>query len=251
MKLKKHSTGSSSGLKAAACALFVTINAEAGTILHYDSNGENGLSRIDSATDNTLVSSSVAINSLGNRATFAAIHNSQNNVDGLGTANDIMFRFGSSAGGNGAMSGALTVAHMNAGPYLQLNFTAAQTIDFDGLTFKLFNNSNNASNYGARDVGLFVNVNGGAFSQFGALDTSATGNGQQGTIVFSDSRTVNAGEEVILRLTFTDRTRTNNDLQAATRIGAIDISATAIAIPEPASALLSGLGMLVMLRRRR
>ncbi len=61
--------------------------------------------------------------------------------------------------------------------------------------------------------------------QFGESFTTPTNNGNQGTVTFSDTREVAKGDLVVLRIAFTDRTRTNNDNQAATRIGAIDISA--------------------------
>jgi len=235
---------------------FASTTAEAGLVLAYDSllpgsGGSNtSLSRIDSVTDTSLVASSVANNVLGGRATMAAVHNSQTNVQGAnGDQNDLIFRFGSSAGGNGTLGGALTPGHAAAGARIDFRYTAATTQTLEDFSFNLFNNSNNGSSYGARDAGLFVQVAGGGFTQFGSLFTSATGNGNQGQVSFMDSFLVSTGELVEFRLAFTDRTRTNNDLQAGTRIGNVLISATAI--PEPSSfAMFAALGLFGFRRRR-
>lgn len=96
--------------------------------------------------------------------------------------------------------------------------------------------------------GAFVGV-GGTFSQFGATDDSPTGNGVQGTVNFADSYTVSSGQTVDVRLAFTDKTSIVSNLQAATRVGSFSVSAEVI--PEPSVALLGGLGLLTLLRRRR
>lgn len=228
----------------------MTSTAEAATMLYYDSvaaGSADALDRIDSQTDNTLISTSAASSSLGNRGTYAGT-NTQTAVQGLGDGTDKMFRFGPNTDGEGTLNGALNVGHMSLGPYLEVSFTAAQTIALESLSFNLFVNSQDAANYAARDVGLFVKVGTDAFSQFGDLDLTL-GRGDQGESLFSDNRTVNAGEEVILRLTFTDKTKTGTNLQSATRIGAINISG--VAVPEPSSVMLGGLSLLALLRRRR
>jgi len=238
------------------CLTTVTCftSAHAAVVLQYDSllpasGGSNTALSIVGTTDISLVSAPSANNSLGSNAVMAAVHGSQTNVQGaFGDQNDLLFRFGSSAGGNGVLSG--TVANSLAiGAYIEFSFSAAADLTLDQFSFHLFNNSNNGANYSARDVGLFVDVDGGGFNQFGALDETATGNGNQGTITFSDSVSAESGDVVTYRLAFTDRTRTNNDLQAATRIGDVQISATAV--PEPSSTFLLGLGGLTLILRRR
>lgn len=243
-------------LAAASCVALAVPAADAGVILMYDSllpssgGSSTELSRINSQTDNAFVASSAATSTVGNKGVMAGIHGTQSNVQGaFGDQNDMMYRFGSSStvAGDDILSGALTAGHAASGPRLDFSYTAAQDQTLTTFTFRLFNNSNNASSYGARDVGLFVSVGGGAYTQFGDLFTSATNNGNQGIVAFSDSFAVGNGELVDFRLAFTDRTRTNNDLQAATRIGDVQISA----VPEPSAALLGAFGVLALLRRRR
>lgn len=222
-------------ITAAALGWIASPQADADTILYYDSvsgGTADALDRLDGQTDGNLVASSSATTTLGSNAVFYAEHGSQYRVKGLGDGLDKQFRFGSSAGGSGTMSGTLRVAHMANGPYIEVSFTAAQDMVLDELSFKLYNNSNNGSNYGARDAGLFVKVSSDEFSQFGELFTSPTSNGNQGTVTFSDTREVAAGDLVVLRIAFTDRTRPNNDGQAATRIGAINISGSAATISD-------------------
>lgn len=231
-------------------------SANADLILAYDSllpasgGSATALSRIDSVTDNVLVASSAANNTFGSKAIMAAVHPSQSNVNGtFGDQNDLQFRFGSNTGGSGTLGGALNAGHAASGPRIDFSYTAAADQTLDEFSFHLFVNSNNASSYAARDVGLFVSVAGEGFAQFGALDLNS-GRGNLGTVVFSDSLSVGAGDLVEFRLAFTDRTRTNNDLQAATRIGDVQISATAI--PEPgASLVMLGFAVAAGWRRRR
>ena len=216
------------GLAVIVLGLIASPRSAAGTILYYDSVNSgtaNALDRLDGQTDGSFVASSSATTTLGSNGVFVAEHASQSFVQGLGNGLDKLFRFGSSAGGNGTMSGSLSVAHMANGPYIEVSFTAAQDMILSELSFKLYNNSNNGSNYGARDAGLFVKTSSDDFSQFGKLFTTPTSNGNQGTVTFSDTREVAVGDLVVLRIAFTDRTRSNNDGQAATRIGAINISA--------------------------
>lgn len=222
-------------ITAAVAALFAS-NAilDAGTILYYDSvNGgtANALDRLDTETDANFVTSASAKTTLGSNAVFSTA-TTATTVQGLGDGGDKSFRFGSSSGGAGTMAGSLGVAHMANGPYIEVSFTAAQDLILDELSFKLYNNSNNGSSYGARDAGLFVKVAGDNFVQFGESFTSPTNNGIQGTVTFNGYTEAAEGDLVVLRIAFTDRTRTNNDNQAATRIGAINISASAGPISE-------------------
>ncbi|MGJ8651113.1 MAG: sialate O-acetylesterase [Opitutaceae bacterium] len=207
-------------------ALSLSQHAYGATILYYDSNSDVGstvaLERIDTETDGAFVASSDATTSVGSGVAAIGAHGSQTHTVTLGTGNDLMFRFGT-----GAYSDDLPTA-LADGKWLGASFVAAQDLNLDELTFLLYNNSGSASSYAARDVGLYVRIGTvGGFTQFGDIDDSATGNGIQGTITFADKFTVLSGQTVQLRLAFTDRTRTNADAQAATRIGSIDISATA------------------------
>lgn len=214
-------------------ALLFCGHANAATILYYDSNSGGSavdLDRIDTETDSAFVASSDASTSLGSDAVHALTNNSQFNTVTKGDEGDMMFRFGT-----GAYSSDLPTA-LADGKWLGMTFVAAQNLNLDELTFKLYNNSNNASSYAARDVALYVRIGTvGEFKQFGEIDASATGNGNQGTITFTDCFSVASGQTVQLRLAFTDRTRTNNDAQAATRIGSIDISAVASAVATTSS----------------
>lgn len=209
-------------LVTASCVLLTAIPTRAGTILHYDSNGGTHLARIASKTDTAFVASSDPTTSLGSGVTFVSAHASQTTTVTLGTGTDLMFRFGTGAYADD------TATALADEKWLGTSFVAAQDLNLEALTFQLYNNSNNGSSYSARDVGLYVRIGTvGGFTQFGAIDDSATGNGNQGTITFTDTFTVLSGQTVQLRLALTDRTRTNQDAQAATRIGSINISASA------------------------
>ncbi|MEN8662286.1 MAG: PEP-CTERM sorting domain-containing protein, partial [Lentimonas sp.] len=240
---------------AAVAALTVTTG-HAAVILAYDSllvssgGSADALSRINSVTDSAFVTSSQQFNTFGSKAVLASI-STQTNVQGdNGDQGDMFFRFGSNTGGSGILSGALNAGHAASGPRIDFSYTAAQAQSLDEFSFHHFVNSNNASSTAARDVGLFVQVAGGGYTQFGNLYlTSARGN--LGTVSFSGNLAIASGDLVEFRLAFTDRTRTNNDLQAATRIGDVQIFAT---VPEPgAYALVGGLLALtaVALRRRQ
>jgi hypothetical protein len=129
--------------------------------------------------------------------------------------------------GDGTLGGSLNVA---LGPYLSFSYTAAQDQTLEKFSYHLFNNSGSGSCYGARDSVLFVQIDGGGYTQFSTLETSTTANVNQGIVSFSDSLAVSSGQLVEIRLGLTDRTRTQNNLQTVTRIGDIQIFAT---IPNP------------------
>ena len=166
-------------ITAAIAALFASQgSANAGRILYYDSvsgGTANALDRLGSQTDGSFVAASSATTTLGRNAVFA-FANSATTVQGLGDGGDKGFRFGSGYNGTGAMAGTLSVPHMANGPYIEISFTAAQDMILNELSFNLYNNSANGSNYAARDAGLFVKVSSDNFSQFGE---SFTGTYQQ------------------------------------------------------------------------
>ncbi|MBK1831714.1 PEP-CTERM sorting domain-containing protein [Verrucomicrobiaceae bacterium R5-34] len=241
-------------LSLALATALTTTATHAAVVLQYDSllpasDGSDSALSIVGTTDASFVSAPASNSVLGSNVAGGFVHGSQNQVDGAGDQNDMLFRFGSNAGGSGVLSGTVSDS-LAAGAYIQFSFTAAQDLTLDQLSFKLFNNSNNSNSYSAREAGLFVDIDGSGYSQFGSTFDSATNNGNQGTVTFNDNVAVSSGEVVTYRLAFTDRTRTNNDLQAATRIGDVQISA--VPIPEPSSAALLGLsGLAFILRRRR
>jgi len=164
----------------------------------------------------------------------------------FGDQNDLNFRFGS--GPEVTLANAAVAASLASGSYIEFSFTAAQDLLLDQFSFQLQVNSANGSTYAARDSGLFVDVAGGGFNQFGVTDNGNNGiNG--GGVSFTDSVMVASGELVTYRLAFADKTNTSQNLQSATRIGDLQISA--VAVPEPSSTALLGLGGLAFILRRR
>ncbi|MDB4419248.1 PEP-CTERM sorting domain-containing protein, partial [bacterium] len=224
--------------------------ASAAVMIRYDSTTGNTTDLvIVGTTDNSLVSSADATTSIDANGTIkAGPHASQTNVQGpSGTGRDLHFRFG---GNSTAISYALTPANALTGSWLGVSITAAQDISLDEFSFHLFANSQSGSLYAARDVGLFASLDSGtSFTQFGALDETATGNGNQGTITFTDTLAISSGQEVELRLLFSDKTSLATNLQSSTRIGDIAISGTAV--PEPSAVALGLAGFGFLLRRRR
>ncbi len=102
-----------------------------------------------------------------------------------------------------------------------------------GLSFKLYNNSNSGSSYSARDVAMFVRIGTtGAFTQFGNHGRCPPSGTESCAPSASPAVSTSlVGQTVEIRLAFTDRTRTNQDAQGATRVGSIDISAVAFNPP--------------------
>ncbi|MGE9270557.1 MAG: PEP-CTERM sorting domain-containing protein [Verrucomicrobiales bacterium] len=241
-------------LPSAACfaVLFsgaTVISASAAVVLRYDSStSDSSQLSIVGTTDAAFISAADAATSIDNVTVASGYHGTQTQVQGdLGTEPDLTFRFG----GNGStISYALTPENALTGSWIGTSFTAAQDLIFDQLSFNLFVNSQNGSTYAARDVGLFASLDGGSsFIQFGDLMTGATGNGNQGVITFSDSLFIGSGEEVELRLLFTDKTNPSSNLQSSTRIGDVQISAS---VPEPSSIVLFGLGgAFALIQRKR
>lgn len=239
-----------------ACLVAVALtlssqSASAGIILQYDSTGDasNQLSVIASETDNSLVSAADSLTSIdGNGTILAGPHPSQTNVAGaFATANDLHFRMG---GNSSTLSYTLAPANVGTGSWVGTSFTAAQNMTLDEFSFHLFVNSQSGSLFAARDVGLFASLDSGAtFTQFGAL-RNGTNTGNQGIVTFTDTLAIGSGQTADLRLLFTDKTSSANNLQASTRVGDIMISGV-VAVPEPSSFALLGLAGLGFTRRRR
>ena len=225
------------------------------TILQYDSTTTSALDANDPdtpndpqpqlavvASDGAFVLSSSAT-TFTDDLTFSRTHLEQS-TPLLGElapddALDLAFSFGDSALDNNSS----TVDS----PFIGLNFVAAQ--DLNLTEFSLAVDPNNGPNFnGARDVTLFVSIDGGEFTQFGDAITRS-GNALN-TNTYTDSVSVLLGQEVEFRAAFSDRggfSATN--LQSFTRVGDIQISAEAV--PEPSSAALLGLGGLALIMRRR
>jgi len=267
-KFMKKSIRTTSCLAALTVGL-TSVSANAALFLTYDSNSTGVTASSSSiqldAIDNANTSPDSAFVSSYSATTFTSTgtvaRNSNNQqivsdragVNTAGTGDDISFNLGGSGSAFSSAANPLTVGNVSSNPYIGLNFTAAQDITLDSLTFNLSVNSGGGG-YAARDVGLFVSLDSGAFTQFGdIIDNSGAGN--QGVQTFTESNfTVTSGQAVELRLLFTDKTNSsagNSNIQGGTRVGNIEIFGTAAAIPEPSSTALLGLGALGLLVRRK
>ena len=221
-----------------ACVLLSALSAPsaalADRILFYDSNtGGSGLERIDALTDPAFVSSSDAETSLGSNTSFVQEHANGTFTVTEGTGQDMQFLFGAANEALIADEVPLATSAESAGNWIGGSFTAAQNLAIDAFSFELYVNSQNGSNYSARDVGLFLRIGSSTtFTQFGSARDGTT-TGDQGNVSFTGSFSVQAGQEVEFRLAFTDKTNTGNGAQTrATRLGSFDISAIAESIPE-------------------
>ena len=241
-----------SALAALAFLVLAPAAGEASIVLVYDSlslasGGSTAeLSEITSQTDSSLVSTSNSFSMVGSEVAGGFVHSSQSNTTGaFSDQNDLNFRFGSNPEvqlTDSDVSGSLA-----SGNYIEFGYTAAQAQILDGFDYNLQANSANGTTYAARDSGLFVSVNSGAFTQFGATDQGS--NGINGNVSFTDAVTVSSGDVITYRLAFADKTNISQNLQSATRIGNVRISATAV--PEPTSLAVLGIGALALMTRRR
>ena len=215
-------------------SLFLAISLMAGIssaapILFYDSNlGATQLERIDTETDSSFVASSDASTSIGSNTTSLGENTTNNPIftATLGTGKDMQYRFGGDNEVLSATGTPLVDSAESAGNWVGLSFTAAQDQVLNEVSFQLYVNSANANAWSARDAGLFVRIgNSGSFTQFGqAFDSTSTAD--QGVVTFNDGFPVASGDEVQLRLAFTDKTNVTGGAQTrATRVGSLQISA--------------------------
>lgn len=261
MKSLIHSSSLLTKVSAAFFAASI-IGSKASVVLQYDSDLTQSVNPlvVFGTPDSSLISSQDTGITLGGNTfhggTFldsnsnsqtVAEGNTQTNTVNASNSNggDRFFMFG---GYLETLNGSLADASANDGEWIGASFTAAQTIEVTNFDYQLF--VNNSGQHAARDSGLFISVDGGGFTQFG-LSNDQSSNGNRGVITFADSVILQAGETLEWRLAFTDRTRVANNLPATrtTRIGDIQISATAI--PEPSSMILGLLGLSSLLIRRR
>ncbi|MGJ8658193.1 MAG: PEP-CTERM sorting domain-containing protein [Akkermansiaceae bacterium] len=246
-----------------------SVSANAVLVLTYDSNTTGVTTAADTiqleAIDNATTSPNSAFVTGESSTTFTStgtVARNSNNQQivsdrpetGTATAgigDDISFNFGGSGNAYDATTNALTVANINSNPYLGMSFTSVQDMTLDSLSFNLSVNSGGGG-YAARDVGLFVSLDSGVFTQFGDL-VNNTGTGNQGIQTFTQAGyNIASGQTVELRLLFTDKTNSsaaNDNIQGGTRVGNIEIFASPV--PEPSSVALLGLGGLALIMRRR
>ena len=69
-------------------------------------------------------------------------------------------------------------------------------------------------------------------------------------MTFTDAVNAGTGDLITYRLAFADKTNTSVNLQSATRIGSVEISAIT-AVPEPSPMALLGVGVMGLFLRRR
>ena len=240
------------GLAVLAFCAAAIPSADAGLVLYYDSldvasgGSTSDLSRINSQTDAAFVASSNQFSSSGSAVTGGFVHANQANTVTLGNQNDLNFRFGSNP--EVQLPNLDVLGGLNSGNFVEFQFTAAQNLILDNFDYRQQVNSANASTHAARDSGLFVSINGGAFTQFGS--TVESNNGNNGNINFTGNVAAGAGDVITYRLAFADKTNTSQNLQSATRIGSVQISAIAN-VPEPSSMVLLSVSVMGLFLRRR
>lgn len=245
---------------------FATPVVHAELILNYDSvlpssgGSATDLTRIDRQTDKRLVRSSQRLSRLGSDVAGAYIRTTHSNIvaGAFADQSDLNFRFGSEPEGlrkEYALSNRAVAASNASGNYIEFIFTAGEDLELNEVAFRLFVNSDKAHTHAARDVGVFVDVNGGGFKQFDSIYEGKNSNNK--IVTFNGARPVDAGEVVTVRLVFADKTLRSQNFQAATRIGDVQIYAKEVdytGIPEPSAyGLLIGLVSLasVAVRRRK
>lgn len=248
-----------------------TANANADIILEYDSTANTpqdngGLGALSALNvDSEFVSNPLSfigndgttVQGVGSVATFSdgIVPTTATTVNGgAGTqsvtttqpspAGDVAFNINPLGGLTGTTADSLA-----GGNFIFFTFDAAQALELTELS-ALSDPNNGSGRNGARTAGAFVSVNGGSFTQFGS--DNAVNNNALRTNTFTDTLSVASGDSVEVRLAFTNELFTGG-FQAATRIGSISVSATAIttSIPEPGSLSLFALGALGLCGTRR
>lgn len=251
---------------AALCCIFAASSLHAGLILNYDSllpssgGSLKQLTRIDRQTDRKLVRSSQRLSRLGSDVAGAFTRSTHPNMVGgkFANQNDLNFRFGSEPVGQRReyeLPNRAVAASNLSGNYIEFVFTAAKDLELNEVAFRMFVNSDKSHTHGARDVGVFIDVNGGGFKQFDSTYEGVNSNNK--IVTFNGAIPVDAAEVVTVRLVFADKTLRAQNFQAATRIGDVQIYAKEVdytGIPEPSAyVLLLGLFSLatVVVRRQK
>ena len=126
------------------------------------------------------------------------------------------------------------------------------TLNLTGWTdVSIGNWSQQASNTGPRDYQVFVSYNGGVdFTSIGSVYAIINGNSSQSGFALGAAADNNDAVVVEWRNVSTFSVRGNEDdigTTGTSRFGNFEVTA----IPEPTTALLGGLGLLALLRRRR
>lgn len=247
-------------------SVFVAPAVHAELILNYDSvlptsgGSLTDLTRIDRQTDDRLVRSSGKFCRLGSDVAGGFIRDGFSNETGGAFANqaEIQFRFGSEPIGlrkEYALSNRGVAASNASGNYMEFIFTAAEDLELNEVAFRLFVNSENIETHAARDVAIFIDVDGRGFQQFDSIFEGK--NSDNGVVVFKGAVPASTGAAVTVRLVFADKTNLKQNFQSATRIGDVQIYAKEVdytGIPEPSAyVLLFGLVSLssVAVRRRK
>lgn len=143
--------------------------------------------------------------------------------------------------------------------YFQFGLVAdpGQTLDLSNMTFNWQAGINNQTTTGDFRYQLFASVNGGAYSSVNSLATKSVGNGLGGsttdwgtiTIENIDLNSLDGAQSVTFRLAMGQSFNPGNSGSYVQLFRNITVNGAAI--PEPSSALLGGLGLLALLRRRR
>lgn len=232
-------------LIAATAALALSSASQAVVLAEYNFTTASTASSIAASTTATDVT---AGNFTANGNTIAQI--------GISTAGNAYLRSNDS---ESLLANTLTdmVMPTLTDDYFQVTFSAApgMTLDLDNLTFLLGHTTDNADSFTSTAV-LSSSVNG-----FGTAITG-TGGISRTTAVTTTSSTFNASaasydlstpeyqglSTITFRLSvFDDR----NENAKITRFDTFTLNGDVNAIPEPSAALLGGLGLLCLLRRRR
>jgi hypothetical protein len=160
--------------------------------------------------------------------------NNRNWTDGAPSSNDRYFQFTATA-------------------------TGGNTLDLDNLTFNWQAAISMQTVSATFSYQLFASVDGGAYATVGSVGTKSVGNGlggtttDWGTITLEDINLngLDGATSVAFRLAMgADNGAATNDTGSYAQLFR-NITLNGQVIPEPSSALLGGLGLLVLLRRRR